>query len=60
MLSGTTFTALLLVSSNCPSVASNNTLVLTLVSYQSDGSDEPLDALKISLISFFNSNPTPA
>ncbi len=50
-LSGTTFTDCFVPSSKAPSVASNNTLVLTLTSSQSDGSDDPSDALIINLMS---------
>ena len=50
-LSGTTFTDCFVPLSKAPSVASNNTLVLTLTSSQSDGSDDPSDALIINLMS---------
>ena len=45
-LSGTIFTDFLLASANCPSVVSNNTLVLTLVSTSSEPKDDPSEALK--------------
>ena len=52
MLSGTIFTALLVSSANLPSVVSNRTLALTLVSYRSDGRDDPSDAVETNFISF--------
>ena len=55
MLSGTILTAFfisLLSSVQAPSVASNRTLALTLVSYRSDGSDEPSDAVETNFMSF--------
>ena len=45
-LSGTIFTDFLLASANCPSVVSNKTLVLTLVSTISEPKDDPSEALK--------------
>ena len=45
-LSGTILTDLLVLSSNFPSVVSNNTLVLTLDSTISVGREDPSDALK--------------
>ena len=50
-LSGTTFTDCFVPSLNAPSVESNNTLVLTLTSSQSEGIDDPSDAFIINLIS---------
>ena len=52
MLSGAIFTSLSVPSANLPVFASNNTLALTLVSYRSDGSDEPSDAVVTNFISF--------
>ena len=52
MLSGAILTALFVPSAQAPSVASNNTLALTLFSYRSDGSDEPSDAVETNFISF--------
>ena len=52
MLSGAIFTSLSLPSANLPVFASNNTLALTLVSYRSDGSDDPSDAVDTNFISF--------
>ena len=51
ILSGTTFTDCFAPPSNAPSVVSNNTLVLTLTSSQSEGIDDPFDAFIIILIS---------
>ena len=39
-------------SDQAPSVVSNNTLALTLVSNRSDGSDDPSDAVDKNFISF--------
>ena len=46
MLSGAILIDFLLASSNCPSVVSNKTLVLTLDTTNSVGRDDPSDALK--------------
>ena len=46
MLSGAILTDFLLESPNCPSVASNKILVLTLVSTISEPKDDPSEALK--------------
>ena len=45
-LSGTILTSFFLSPSNAPSVASNKTLVLTLVSTSSEPKDDPSEALK--------------
>ena len=52
MLSGTILTAFFVLSANLPSVVSNNTLALTLVSNRSDGSDDPSEAVETNFISF--------
>ena len=46
MLSGAILTDFLLLSANCPSVVSNKILVLTLVTTNSVGKEDPSDALK--------------
>ena len=45
-LSGAILTDFLLLSANCPSVVSNKILVLTLVTTNSVGKEDPSDALK--------------
>ena len=45
-----------MLSANWPSVVSNNTLALTLVSNRSDGSDDPSEAVETNFISFKSSS----